>query len=218
MHRSFKSIPGWLFFDLDGTIADSLPGIEFSIQEAFAAVGRTISVKDVRRFVGSSIRTILRNMEPSLTDSELELMAVSYRQSYDTTGCFKTILYPGVRETLDLFLSNGSVLFIVTNKPKLPTANILGELGITNSFREMVSPDSRTPSFNSKGEMLIDLITRYSVDLRMARMIGDTADDMQAAREAGVAFVHSAYGYGTLQESEIDTIHQFSALPSLCGY
>jgi phosphoglycolate phosphatase len=218
LHGLDNSNTRWLFFDLDGTIADSVPGIEFSIRESFHALGKAPKVQDIRPFIGPGIRTILRNIEPALTESELDLMTLSYRQSYDSIGCLKACLYQGVRETLEFLLRREVQMFIVTNKPSRATMNILQHFGIRSIFREIMSPDCRIPNFSSKGQMLQFLVASYGVDLSSARMIGDTEEDMHAAREANIAFVHSAYGYGSLRETQVDTILQFSNLLEICGY
>lgn len=213
-----KEPPQWLFFDLDGTITDSLPGIEFSIRESFSSIGFPLLEKDIRRYIGPGIRTILRNIEPGLSNQDMERMVLAYRNSYDTTGCLRSALYTGVSETLRRLLMEGMQLFIVTNKPSLATRNLLNHFGLAALFREIASPDSRSPSYPSKSEMLIDLITRYRVDVERACMIGDTAEDMAAARDANIAFVHSAYGYGTLTTSEVDSIQEFPSLLKTLGF
>ena len=55
---------------------------------------------------------------------------------------------------------DGIELWLVTNKPALPTGKILAELKLTGFFCEAISRDSQTPPFASKAEMLIDLLAR----------------------------------------------------------
>ncbi len=207
----------WVFLDLDGTIVDSVPGISFSLHEAFAAVGKLLPVDDVRAFIGPSIRTILRNLDSELLDSEVDVMERCYRQSYDHVGCLQSVLYPGVEETLRELVKRDLRLFIVTNKPKVATGNVLGKFGLTELFTEVVSRDSRTPVYGAKSEMLRELLDRHDVDPVRARMIGDTAEDWMAARAARLPFIHAAYGYGELHESEIEKIGEFEQLLEMLG-
>ncbi len=80
----------WIFFDLDGTLADSLPGLQASISEALQSGGRRLRVADLRPYIGPGIRTILRNLENDLTETELDGMERCFRASYDTSGVRNT--------------------------------------------------------------------------------------------------------------------------------
>jgi len=207
----------WIFLDLDGTIADSVPGISFSLHVAFAAVGKLLPVKDVRGFIGPGIRTILKNLDGGLLESELDVMERCYRASYDHDGCLRSVLYPGVDETLRELAKRKLQLFVVTNKPKLATANVLDKFGLTGLFMEVVSRDSRTPVYGTKGEMLRELVEGHGVDPACARMIGDTAEDWTAAREAHLPFIYAAYGYGDVRAAEVERIGEFAQLLKMLG-
>ena len=208
----------WFFFDLDGTLADSLPGLQASIAEALASGGRTLTTTDLRPYIGPGIRTILKSLDPGLSDADLDGMERCFRASYDVRGVRNTLLFDGVKSTLDALHSAGAELFIVTNKPKLATTNLVEMYGLGQLFRETVSRNSREPAYASKSEMLVDLIKRHAVDCTRAVMVGDTAEDMHAAREAGVRFAFVEYGYGEIAaDSDCLRLSRLEELPALCG-
>jgi phosphoglycolate phosphatase-like HAD superfamily hydrolase len=64
----------WLFFDLDGTLVDSIPGLRSSIIEALGSSGRMLAVENLRPYIGPGIQTILKNLEAPLTEAELDGM------------------------------------------------------------------------------------------------------------------------------------------------
>lgn len=209
----------WFFFDLDGTLADSLPGLESSIVEALASGGRTLRVENLRPYIGPGIRTILKNLEPGLTEQDLDGMERCFRASYDVNGVRNTLLFDGVKATLEVLRDAGAELFIVTNKPKFATANLMEQHGMAGLFREMVSRNSREPAYASKGEMLVELVSRHGVDVSRAVMVGDTAEDMHAAREAGMRFAFVEYGYGDVgAEDECVRLLRIHDLPAACGH
>ncbi|GAC1423637.1 MAG: HAD family hydrolase [Acidobacteriaceae bacterium] len=209
----------WFFFDLDGTLADSLPGLEASIAEALASGGRRLRVQNLRPYIGPGIRTILKSIEPELTEQELDGMEKCFRASYDVNGVRSTLMFDGVKATLEALKAARAELFIVTNKPKFATANLMQQHGLTQLFREMVSRDSREPAYASKGEMLAELVARHDVDVRRAVMVGDTAEDMHAAREAGMRFAFVEYGYGDVAADEnCVRLLRINDLPSACGH
>jgi len=209
----------WLFFDLDGTLADSLPGLQASIVEALQSGGRTLRVESLRPYIGPGIRTILKNLEADLTGAELDAMERCFRASYDTDGVRNTRMFEGVKPALQRLKASGADLFIVTNKPKLATANLIAQHAMTGSFREVLSRDSQHPPYASKGQMLKQLVARHRVEPDRAIMVGDTAEDWHAAQEAGLPFAFAEYGYGELG-GEVDCLRFacFAELPGLCGH
>jgi phosphoglycolate phosphatase len=210
---------GWLFFDLDGTLADSLPGLQASISDALQSGGRRLRVEDLRPYIGPGVRTILKNLESDLTEAELDGMERSFRASYDTEGVRNTVLFDGVKSTLEALKASGVELFVVTNKPKLATANLMEQRGLAGLFRETLSRNSREPVYASKGEMLRDLVARHGVDVTRAMMVGDTAEDYEAATDAGMRFAFAEYGYGAVGD-EVDCVKiaSLAELPGRCGH
>jgi len=209
----------WFFFDLDGTLADSLPGLEASIQEALISGGRQLRVANLRPFIGPGIRVILKNLENDLTEAELDSMERCFRASYDTNGVQNAHLFDGVKSTLEWLHDQAAALFLVTNKPKLATSNLLEQHGIAGLFREVLSRNSREPSYSSKAEMLLDLIAKHAVEKEAAVMVGDTVEDFEAARMAGISFVFVEYGYGELgEDATCMRVSQFAQVAAACGF
>src|ERR1700753_2531652 len=93
-------LPHAIFFDLDGTLLDSLPGIAFSIEQAFATCGLPMQALDLGAAIGPPIRTILALAASEATDSDLNLLERAFRRSYDSEGWKKTLLFPGSSSTL----------------------------------------------------------------------------------------------------------------------
>ena len=191
------------FFDLDGTLADSASGLSGSIALAFAAVGRAMPVKDVTPYIGPGIRVILANMDPALTELEIDAMEQTFRTDYDAAGVLRTEMFAGTAEVLTGLRDAGARLFVVTNKPELATGRLLAKQGLDAIFTEVVSRNSREPAFANKGEMLLATMRAHGAEAATSLMVGDTAEDAEAAREAGVLFAHASYGYGTCGTAEV---------------
>ena len=203
------------FFDLDGTLADSASGLSGSIKVAFQAVGRRMPVADVSPYIGPGIRVILANMDPALTAEQIDSMERAFRADYDAEGVLRTEMFADVAKVLGALRDAGARLFVVTNKPKLATARLLEKHGLTGMFTAVVSRNSREPAYQSKGEMLRDTMRAYRAEATTSVMVGDTAEDGEAAREAGVLFAHATYGYGTCGEAQV-TLGCFGDLLGHC--
>jgi phosphoglycolate phosphatase len=203
-----------LVFDLDGTLVDSCPGIGISLAVAFSAAGRTMPPADLRAIIGPPIRAIATRVEPTLTETELAQIELSFRADYDADGWRETVLYEGVAATLHALHLRGFKMFVVTNKPRLPTEKVLAHLDLAHFFEEIVTRDSRTPNYGCKAEMLSELLQRQSLEPEFTFMMGDTREDEEAASANGLNFVFATYGYGSIS-APLHPITVFSELSTM---
>jgi len=181
-------------FDLDGTLVDSLPGITGSINAALPPSARW--VVDVRPFIGPPVRSILQSLSQTAGEDELDQMERKFRQSYDADGWRNTREYSGAKALLDRLRTARKRIFLVTNKPAHPTARILETLALRPYFEDVLTPDSRTPKFQNKAQMLRELVSRHDLRTDECLMIGDTTDDGNAAAALGMQAIFVAHGYG----------------------
>ena len=196
-----------IFFDLDGTLLDSYPGILFSFEVAMTEVIPDRKIPDFLRFVGPPVREVFRL---ALTENDpkiLESLETSFRKNYDLFGYKKTKLYPCVFESLELLHKSGKICHILTNKPKNPTLKILECLSLNPFFTEIFTPDSRQPSFASKEETALEAKRLLQLNPSDAIIVGDSKDDALAAKVCGFHFAAVTYGYGRVHKQSINPIH-----------
>jgi len=190
-----------ILFDLDGTLIDSLAGIEYAAQQSVEKVLPGRRMGSLRSCIGPPMRIIFSQSFPDLSAFDLDQLEICFRQIYDTVGWSFNHLYPGVLETLPKLPFTGAQCFVVTYKPYLPTGKIIRSHRLEQYFVEVLSPDSRLPRFSTKQECVGDLLVRRELDPARVLLVGDTASDAQVARDCGLAFVLARYGYGRMQES-----------------
>src|ERR1700677_4137051 len=90
-----------LFFDLDGTLMDSRPGIVASMRHAL----RSMSVEpppddDLARLIGPPTYDAFAQLLGTRDRPTLERAVEAYRDRYATTGMFEGGVYPGVADGL----------------------------------------------------------------------------------------------------------------------
>lgn len=187
-----------IVFDLDGTLIDSVPGIEFSAQQAVAQVMPHLQgrVQGLRARIGPPIRDILGQLLPELDAAALDRVIRAFRASYDSLGWQKSLAFDGVVATLSQLRQRGLGLFVVTNKPIGPTRDILNMLQLHTFFEEVVSPNLQEPPFASKADMVRHLLVQRRLDPTSTLLVGDSEDDARAAAAAGLRFAAVSYGYG----------------------
>jgi len=208
-----------VLFDLDGTLVDSLPGIEFSVDSCLAECGAPRRARALRPLIGPPIRAILQELMPGADGQQLSLLEQAFRQSYDSGGWRKTVLHEGALETLNKLRTAGVDLFLVTNKPQLPTRQILNMFGLADLFTDMVCRDTKTPPFQSKAEMLQHVVLAHGLDPGACVYVGDSLEDFHAATQAGVPVALVAHGYGSLPSGLVGgtILHQLNDLLSMVG-
>jgi phosphoglycolate phosphatase len=191
-------LPQCVLFDLDGTLLDSIPGIEYSVRAAFAAAGLEYCELDLRRWIGPPIRTILSNVARTEDPPILDALERAFRESYDSEGWRKTPCFPGVTDVLTAMKGAGHRLFVISNKPRHVSGKILEMLGIQSHFEQIYTRDSAEPPYASKAGMLQALLSNHRLTSRDCVMVGDTMEDASAAALHKISFIFMEHGYGEL--------------------
>jgi phosphoglycolate phosphatase len=186
-----------VIFDLDGTLVDSLPGIQYSAGEAVRAVRPDFELPDLRSHIGPPLREMFQHLIFDLTNDELEALIAIFRRSYDSTGWTMTSLFSGVAHLLDDLCGLGIGLFVASNKASLAAGRILQALGLGSRFSAVFCRDSRTPAYASKSEAVGCLLRERELNPALVWLVGDGCDDYEAARSNGLRFIRADYGYGS---------------------
>jgi phosphoglycolate phosphatase len=192
-----RLLPLCILFDLDGTLVDSLPGIEFSIREAFSACRLPAPSNNLRQLIGPPIRTILAEAGNIVEKGTLDALERAFRVSYDGEGWRKTVCYPDVCKVLQMMKEKGHRLFVVSNKPRDISLQILKREGLLAHFEVILTRDSRSPGFAGKEEMIRVLLEDRAIANSECLMVGDTTEDASAAASAGIEFAWMSHGYGS---------------------
>lgn len=210
-------------FDLDGTLADSVPDIAWAVDEMAIALDISPPGLDkVSSWVGDGVRRLVKRAltglpggepEPELFERGFE----AFRRAYHAHLAVGTRLYPGVREVLEQLQRSDIALACITNKAAEFTEPLLAALGIRSCFAVVLSGDSL---IRRKPDPLPLLHAAQQLGVMPARscMVGDSHNDILAARAAGFRAIAVRYGYGgkLLVDSEPDaTLDSLVELPPL---
>ena len=173
-----------LIFDLDGTLVDSRLDVANAINHALELLGHAaLPHETIYRFVGNgiqrSIERILGIDSPDLVEQVIQL----YRMHYGQHLLDHTVLYPHVEETLDAFSHKKKA--IISNKRQEPSVAILNGLGISHHFNLILGGD-QVEEKKPAPEAILRALDQLKVAPREAIMIGDSPDDIQAGRAAGL--------------------------------
>lgn len=186
-----------IYFDLDGTLTDSGPGIMNAVAYALAAMGRPVpSRASMRRFIGPPLSYSFQAYE-GMSPEDARRAVELYRVYYNDRGKFENTPYPGIDRLLEALRAKGKRLYVATSKPEGLSVEILEHFGLAGYF-ERIAGSTLDDSRSTKIQVL-----RYAIGMggrERAVMVGDRHLDVEGARENGLPCVGVVYGYGSRQE------------------
>ncbi len=187
-----------VIFDLDGTLIDSAEDIIDSLEQAFSMCQVPLKQRLSRSFIGPPIREIINKVSPELSSKEVAQLISTFRDIYDNSTYPKTHPYVGARELLDDLKLQQIAMFIVTNKPRIPTELLLDKLNLQSYFKDIVCIGDQ--QFTTKIEMVTWLLNQYPLEPPMTMMVGDTLQDVLAGIPSRLVTVAYLGGYGNRNE------------------
>lgn len=186
-----------VFFDLDGTLADTAPDLTAALNSLRAEVGlEALAIEQVRPCVSGGTPALLGlgfgvgSPEHSTFPALRERFLARYRERL---AC-ETRLFPGMAETLRGIEALGLRWGVVTNKVAALTVPLLEALQIAGRAACIVSGDS-VPERKPHPAPLLRAAELAAVDPRRSVYIGDSAEDIQAGRAAGMRTLVAGFGY-----------------------
>lgn len=200
--------------DLDGTLLDTIPDLAAATNLMLNALGHeALSLETVRTFVGKGIprlveRALARDIDGHADAAAMEQALPVFQRFYSEINGRHTTMYPGVREGLDLFRSGGFPLACVTNKSGAFTVPLLEHMGLAGYFAQTISGDTLARK-KPDPMQLLHACAQFGVVPERMLMIGDSVNDVEAARAAGCPVFCVPYGYNeghAVQSLEVDAI------------
>lgn len=187
-----------IFFDLDGTLTDSAPGILNSLRHAFAGFGLAPSEAILRSYIGPPLRESFARHFSSPADVEKAVKL--YREYFSERGLFENAVYPGACEMLRR-LSSQARLYLATSKPEVFALRIMDHFGLSPFFTGIHGAELNG-SRHDKADVLRHALASHDVPTTDAVMVGDRRHDVEGAHIVGLPCVGVAYGYGGRAELE----------------
>jgi phosphoglycolate phosphatase len=189
-----------IFFDLDGTLTDSKPGITRCIQHALGELGHAVPPPEELHWcigppLAASFARLLDSSDPALLARALAL----YRERFGTVGLFENALYPAVPDTLAALCAAGYRQCVVTSKPHVYARRIVEHFGLFGAIDEVYGSEL-DGTRGDKGELIAHVLRERGLAPADAVMIGDREHDVLGAARCGVTVIGAAWGYGGVAE------------------
>lgn len=190
--------PAWIF-DLDGTLVDSTKQIGDSINLARNDFGyQELPMTAIKELVGLPINQFLQDI--GLSQAEEEDLILKFRDNLKVEIIRGNQVFPGVKEFLIKLRNQEYKLGIATSKP-----TYLAEMVIKNSsLNELFHVIQGTEDFPAKPDPTCIQKAMALLETKDAIMVGDRAEDIQAANAAGIPSIgisHSFHNKRALEEA-----------------
>ena len=191
-----------LLFDLDGTLVNSAPDLALAVNATLRDLHRDeFDQQKIHLWVGNGAKTLIeRALSGSAVidkhlDTDLAKQALTmFLAHYQKNLCIASCLYQGVENTLLTLKKAGYRFAIITNKPVEFVRPIITALNIGDLFELILGGDSlseRKPS----PLPLIYACEQLGVLPNQCLMIGDSKNDILAAKAADIQSIGLTYGY-----------------------
>ena len=197
-----------LVFDWDGTLADSLQGIIYTMEQAISHMQLEQRDHDsIRAIIGLGLNEAIEQLYPELPGSEREKLREYYGQYYRTPGNAPIKLFTGVEQVLSHLHGQDYLLAIATGKSRRGLERAFRETNMGSFFHASRCADETFSKPHP--QMLEEIMTLFDVSPEQTIMVGDSEHDMQMANNAGVTPI--AVNYGAQREE-----HLLKFNPLLC--
>ena len=190
-------------FDLDGTLVNTLSDIAFSINKMLMTYDFENHSEDaVRKMIGKGARNLVTNALPESKrdDSFVDEALDRYRKIYEKNLVVKTHTYDGIPGVLAQLKKQGVRMAVLSNKDDghvkyTVDALMPGMFQSVNGFSPLF-PHKPSP------EAVFDIMKRMNAKPDETAFIGDSAVDIQTARNAGIMAVGVTWGFDSGESFE----------------
>jgi len=198
--KIMKLAPSAILFDMDGVLVDSLDAWWKALNSALQRFKHQGITRDEFRktYWGHDLKANLKRLHLNLEVARF--CNITYGNHLDLV-----VIYPETEQVLRSLASYKKA--VITNTPSDCARQILQKFSIEQYFEAIVTSDDVVKS-KPDPEIVFKACERLGVDVKTVLLIGDTASDVKAGKEAGCMVV------GLNIPADI-TIQRLSELPLL---
>ena len=192
-----------LIFDLDGTLADTLPTLTESMTSVLSSYSfPLVRDADICRAIGNGMEMMCRRCIPAeyYNDASVYLpFLASYKEAYAKNYLNIDEPYAGLREVISELKSRGYAIASLSNKPHRYTVDIVEKLFGKSYFADVRGMIEGVPTKPDPTSFL-DIAKNLGFTAEDTIMIGDSEPDIGVARTAGSSCIALTWGYRTRDE------------------
>ena len=186
-----------VIFDLDGTLVHSIPDMHNAINKTLVQYNlENISEQKLQTFVGEGMLSLSKKVVDYCGGSQelYETVFKSYRQNYSEEPYKYSTLMPGVMNALNYFYNQKIPMGICTNKRQFVTEKLIKQMSLDKFFDVVIGAQDNIP-LKPKPDMIRLTINQFNSINGSYFMVGDTSNDIDAAKAASIKSIAVSGGY-----------------------
>lgn len=190
-----------VLFDLDGTLANTLPDLAHATNAALQENGFSACPFDAYpHMVGDGARVLIeRALGNAVSPENIERVLTTFLRIYDRDCLREVRLYPGIADAVNALKQAGYHLLVVTNKPQQQADKIVRHFFGDDVFEGVYGGSSAYPKKPDPTSVRMAL-EQAGVSPENAWFVGDSDVDVLTAKAAGLRCVGVAWGFRGEQE------------------
>ncbi|MCC8192476.1 MAG: HAD family hydrolase [Ruminococcus sp.] len=191
-----------VIFDLDGTLVNSVYDLADSVNFVLRENGYpTHETEKFYYFVGNGTRKLCERALPEnkRTDAEIDRIHEQFLKRYAKNYLNKTVLYDGIKETVNSLVDRGVKCAVASNKTDIFTKEIIDKLFGSGVFSVVIG---KREGYATKPDpkIVFEILERTETQKQNAIFVGDSDVDIKTAHNAGLAAVGCLWGFRTYDE------------------
>jgi phosphoglycolate phosphatase len=207
-----------IIFDLDGTLVDSKRDIAAAQHWALQQLGvDSYKPEDLYPLIGKPLAETFTTLLPQSLHGRIDEAVELYKAYYPPRALETTTLFPGVRETVEALHARGLKLATATTKLTPGTRRVLTHFGLAEYFVQIQGSDNIP--FKPDPSIIHKILDDQSWQRNVTLMVGDTDNDIEAGKRAGIPTCGVTYGSLTKEQiKQLKPDFIIDSLPELLSH
>ena len=207
-----------ILFDLDGTLVETAPDLCGAMNYTLSTLGLPpLRLEEVHSLVGDGARAMVsRGLAKHNFEADIDALFDIFIAYYGDHIADESFVFDGLMPSIKALHEAGVKLAVCTNKPESLSRKLLAALSIDHYFGAIVGGDTldvRKPD----PEHILATLRQLDVRPDRALMVGDSANDVNAAKAANVPVIAVTFGYTDIPAHELgadQVIEHFDTFPA----
>lgn len=196
-----------IVFDLDGTLIETVLDLVPALNHTIASQGlKPVTVEQIRPIVSTGSKAMIRQayklQDLEITDELCDQLFDQFIGHYEANISNHSVFYDGCLSAMETLASNGFILAVCTNKYEAMAKKLLSGMGAIEKFAAISGGDTfefRKPD----PRHITETIAAAGGQPKHAIMIGDSYNDIEAAKRADVMSIAVDFGYSDVPVSTL---------------
>jgi phosphoglycolate phosphatase len=185
-----------VLLDLDGTLADSRPGIVACFRHMLAELGHDPAmIGDLTWAVGPPMAVSIGTMLGKYGDDRVDLGLTTYRYRYSSVSIYDCTVFPGIKQMLAALKDAGHSLCVATSKRRDFAERVVDYLDL-RQYLPKIYGAIPGGGLDTKQDLLAEILRVEGFHAATTTMVGDRLHDIHAAQANNLRSIGVLWGYG----------------------